>query len=601
MRAERTAFLEALLVRTEFNLRETTKQIHGIRFGRFANDRLETLPALETVDQLIAAAAATVKDPASPPVLAAACGAPVPAVLPPHILPAVAQILEEAQAAPELANAAAPPSSVALSAAAPAVPSGAVGLRLQISTRAPPSTPQAPAKQPRTEPPAVVSPSLVPAFSSGAPVPSTLSLAPPVPGQRGRRKLVRVPTDPSQPSSQLVQDAATLSATVELQSPESTTAQMPPPAVAQQPEPVQDIKTEAGNAAPSTTAVETPILAAGVSALPAAPVSAPPPPSVAAPTNPAGETAPPNDPVQQQSADAEAPPTPVSAVPQTAAAPVPGSAISKRTPKYISRPPATPNSHPLRAYAIAAQPSSTAAALPPPSPAPAPAPIVAPASVGRLKLTPEAEHARQLHIRLFRVWRALAAHRYAAAFRQPVTEEEAPGYFKRVKNPMDLSTMRKKLDSGGYPTAKSFKDDAHLMYQNCMTYNDKESDLHKISVDMKKLLDREMADVLAWDAADTQRLAESGVSVPEDLDMSPRPGSRSPAGVKRESVTQEEESNARNTRHRASVPVEPAQTPLVGTKRKRMSSDPDDLDPTPTRSSSADSPPALRLRAIKKS
>lgn len=40
-----------------------------------------------------------------------------------------------------------------------------------------------------------------------------------------------------------------------------------------------------------------------------------------------------------------------------------------------------------------------------------------------------------------------------------------------MKKPMDLSTMRKKLDSGEYPTANKFHDDFKLMIRNCFAFN----------------------------------------------------------------------------------------------------------------------------------
>lgn len=41
-------------------------------------------------------------------------------------------------------------------------------------------------------------------------------------------------------------------------------------------------------------------------------------------------------------------------------------------------------------------------------------------------------------------------------FRYPVTAELAPGYFDVVKQPMDMTTMRKKLDDGIYTEAQPF-------------------------------------------------------------------------------------------------------------------------------------------------
>ncbi|KAH8835385.1 Bromodomain-containing protein [Flagelloscypha sp. PMI_526] len=65
------------------------------------------------------------------------------------------------------------------------------------------------------------------------------------------------------------------------------------------------------------------------------------------------------------------------------------------------------------------------------------------------------------------VWQA------ASPFYDPVdpVKLNIPDYFKFVKKPMDLSTMRKKLDDHQYPNAKKFEDDFRLMIKNCFIFN----------------------------------------------------------------------------------------------------------------------------------
>ncbi|THH14341.1 hypothetical protein EW146_g5973 [Bondarzewia mesenterica] len=59
-------------------------------------------------------------------------------------------------------------------------------------------------------------------------------------------------------------------------------------------------------------------------------------------------------------------------------------------------------------------------------------------------------------------------------FAEPVdwVRLDLPDYPIRIPNPMDLSTIRKKLDNGEYSSAKGFRDDFWLMLNNCFTYND---------------------------------------------------------------------------------------------------------------------------------
>jgi len=44
-------------------------------------------------------------------------------------------------------------------------------------------------------------------------------------------------------------------------------------------------------------------------------------------------------------------------------------------------------------------------------------------------------------------------------------------YYRIIKHPMDLSTIKKKLDTQQYSCAKECIDDFNLMFNNCYTYN----------------------------------------------------------------------------------------------------------------------------------
>jgi len=68
-----------------------------------------------------------------------------------------------------------------------------------------------------------------------------------------------------------------------------------------------------------------------------------------------------------------------------------------------------------------------------------------------------------------------------SVFAEPVSESEAPGYFDVVKEPMDMSTMRDKLDAGDYgegdKAAAKFYKDFKLMFENCAAYNDEDGEV----------------------------------------------------------------------------------------------------------------------------
>lgn len=60
-------------------------------------------------------------------------------------------------------------------------------------------------------------------------------------------------------------------------------------------------------------------------------------------------------------------------------------------------------------------------------------------------------------------------------FTEPVDLEEVPDYLTIVTHPMDLSTMRIKLDSGKYRSLDDMEKDFDLMIANCLAYNNKDT------------------------------------------------------------------------------------------------------------------------------
>lgn len=95
-------------------------------------------------------------------------------------------------------------------------------------------------------------------------------------------------------------------------------------------------------------------------------------------------------------------------------------------------------------------------------------------------------------------WKELTKKSYANLswpFMEPVDPVKLgiPDYFNVVKTPMDLSTIKKKLDAGSYNRADEFEADVRLMFQNCYLYNGAESDVSRIGRDLEAVFDRKWA------------------------------------------------------------------------------------------------------------
>jgi len=58
-------------------------------------------------------------------------------------------------------------------------------------------------------------------------------------------------------------------------------------------------------------------------------------------------------------------------------------------------------------------------------------------------------------------------------FLEPVTEDVAPGYFSIIESPMDLQTILQRAKNSMYSSLHEACEDVELMFQNCLTYNNK--------------------------------------------------------------------------------------------------------------------------------
>ncbi|XP_028304047.1 bromodomain-containing protein 1-like isoform X1 [Gouania willdenowi] len=64
-------------------------------------------------------------------------------------------------------------------------------------------------------------------------------------------------------------------------------------------------------------------------------------------------------------------------------------------------------------------------------------------------------------------------------FAQPVNVAEVPDYLDHIKNPMDFSSMRRRIDAHDYRSLEEFEADFNLIIANCMSYNSKETFFYK--------------------------------------------------------------------------------------------------------------------------
>ena len=81
--------------------------------------------------------------------------------------------------------------------------------------------------------------------------------------------------------------------------------------------------------------------------------------------------------------------------------------------------------------------------------------------------------------------KGISNHKWAHVFSHPVTDDIAPSYSKVVSHPMDLTAIRKRIDSGIIRSDLEFARDVLLMFQNAFIYNNSDHEIYKLAIEMQ--------------------------------------------------------------------------------------------------------------------
>jgi histone acetyltransferase len=95
---------------------------------------------------------------------------------------------------------------------------------------------------------------------------------------------------------------------------------------------------------------------------------------------------------------------------------------------------------------------------------------------------------------LLQIIRKLEEQHFSWPFREPVDTDEVTDYLEVVKDPVDLSTMEKRIRKGGSDSSSHYKskqmlyDDLLRMANNCKLYNDPDSTYWECAAALEKCL-----------------------------------------------------------------------------------------------------------------
>jgi len=95
----------------------------------------------------------------------------------------------------------------------------------------------------------------------------------------------------------------------------------------------------------------------------------------------------------------------------------------------------------------------------------------------------------------------MTKHKESAPFREPVDWKawNLFDYPKLIKHPMDFHTISTKLEGGEYGSTLDFAKDVRLVWTNCKTYNQDESEYYKLASKFSKLFEQRFAKIVQID------------------------------------------------------------------------------------------------------
>ena len=70
-------------------------------------------------------------------------------------------------------------------------------------------------------------------------------------------------------------------------------------------------------------------------------------------------------------------------------------------------------------------------------------------------------------------------------FAEPVNFDDVPDYLEHITTPMDIRTMRDKLESFAYLTIDDLEQDFTMMVDNCLSYNERDTLFFRAGVKMR--------------------------------------------------------------------------------------------------------------------
>ncbi|XP_070009081.1 transcription factor GTE4-like isoform X2 [Nicotiana tabacum] len=158
----------------------------------------------------------------------------------------------------------------------------------------------------------------------------------------------------------------------------------------------------------------------------------------------------------------------------------------------------------------------------------------------------------------------LMKHKHGWVFNQPVDTKGLGlhDYFDIIKNPMDLGTVKSRLDTNCYKSPKDFAEDVRLTFQNAMTYNPKGQDVHMMAEQLSKIFEEKWATIEADYMRELRLTMDSQASLKTPKSKKPPSQPLPPPGVRRTLDRSESTSNPFDLKTKSVALPQSGRTPV---------------------------------------
>ncbi|KAJ2359009.1 hypothetical protein GGF43_000423 [Coemansia sp. RSA 2618] len=179
-----------------------------------------------------------------------------------------------------------------------------------------------------------------------------------------------------------------------------------------------------------------------------------------------------------------------------------------------------------------------------------------------------AEQRKAVH----RVLRKLARHPSAFPFMVPVdvVRDGCPTYYDVVSEPMDLGTVRRKLDENKYASVSEIERDVRLVFSNCYLFNPPQTPVNNMGKDVESAFNAE------WEKCGLSSASASSSLAAVDAPAAETPGKNTPSAS--EAIAATPPTATKNKRPGGESPGEPKKSRRPAKKNKKAQQQQDALD-----------------------